>query len=102
MRTRGTSHTVPSHPIRPHVARGQTADMESTKTVSRRVAATIIGIAPDTLKKWAGQQRGPRIAAKLGESPQAPTLYSVAEIERWRRDPVKYEQRHRGPGHASR
>ena len=76
--------------------------MNRTKTVTRRDAAAIIGVAPDTLKKWAGQQRGPRIAAKLGETPQARTLYSLAEIERWKRDPVKYEQRHRGPGDASR
>ncbi len=71
--------------------------MNSTKTVTRREAAAIIGIAPDTLKKWAGQHRGPRIAAKLGEAPQARTLYRVDEIERRRRDPVAYERRHRGP-----
>jgi hypothetical protein len=71
--------------------------MDASKTVSRRDAAAIIGIAPATLKKWASQQRGPRVAAKLGQAPQARTLYRLDEIERWKRDPVKYERRHRGP-----
>jgi hypothetical protein len=74
----------------------------NTKTVSRRIAAEIIGIAPATLKKWMGQDRGPRIAAKLGDSKQARMLYAVKEIERWRRDPVGYEQRRQGGHHADR
>lgn len=71
--------------------------MNATKTVSRRDAAAIIGIAPSTLKKWASQHRGPRVAAKVGTTQQARTLYRLDEIERWKRDPVKYERRHRGP-----
>jgi hypothetical protein len=74
----------------------------NTKTVSRRIAAEIIGIAPATLKKWAIEERGPAVHAKLGDSKQARTLYAVAEIERWRSDPVGYEQRRYGGHHANR
>ena len=68
-----------------------------TKTVTRRVAAEVIGIAPATLKKWNIEGRGPAIHAKLGTSQQARTLYRIDEIERWKRDPAGYERRHRGP-----
>jgi len=74
----------------------------ATKTVSRRIAAEIIGIAPATLKKWMGQDRGPRVAAKLGDQKQSRTLYAVAEIQKWQRDPAAYERRHRGPRHDRR
>jgi len=74
----------------------------NTKTVTRRIAAEIIGIAPATLKKWAIEERGPAVHAKLGDSKQARTLYAVKEIERWRRDPVAYEQRRQGGHHADR
>jgi hypothetical protein len=73
-----------------------------TKTVTRRAAAEIIGIAPATLKKWAIEQRGPAVHAKLGDSKQARTLYAVAEIQKWQRDPAAYERRHRGPRHDRR
>ena len=76
--------------------------MKSTRTVSRRVAAEIIGIAPATLKKWMSQDRGPRVAAKLGDRQQARTLYAVAEIQKWQRDPAAYERLHRGPRHDRR
>jgi len=76
--------------------------MKSTKTVTRREAAAIIGIAPATLKKWMGQDRGPRVAAKLGTTQQARTLYSLTEIQKWQRDPAGYERRHRGPLHDRR
>lgn len=69
------------------------------RTVSRRIAAELTGLAPATLKKWAGQKpaRGPA-CFKIGSSKQARTLYHVAEIARWKRDPAKYEaSRHRGP-----
>jgi predicted secreted Zn-dependent protease len=72
-----------------------------TKTVTRRAAAEIIGIAPATLKKWMGH-RGPRVAAKLGTTQQARTLYSLAEIQKWQRDPAAYERRHRDPSHDRR
>lgn len=68
-------------------------------TVSRRIAAELTGLAPATLKKWAGQrpQRGPA-CFKIGTTKQARTLYSVAEIARWKRDPAGYEAaRRRGP-----
>jgi len=68
-----------------------------TKTVTRRDAARLIGgLSPNTLKRWAVEGRGPAFA-KLGTAQQSRTLYSVAEIERWKRDPVAYERRHRGP-----
>jgi len=74
----------------------------NTKTVTRRIAAEIIGIAPATLKKWAIEERGPAVHAKLGDRQQSRTLYAVKEIERWRRDPVGYEQRRQGGHHADR
>jgi hypothetical protein len=74
----------------------------NTKTVSRRIAAEIIGIAPATLKKWAIEERGPAVHAKLGDSKQARTLYAVAEIQKWQRDPAAYERRHRGQRHDRR
>jgi len=73
-----------------------------TKTVSRRIAAEIIGIAPATLKKWAIEERGPAVHAKLGDHRQSRTLYSMTEIEKWQRDPAAYERRHRGPRHDRR
>ena len=74
----------------------------ATNTVSRRIAASMIGIAPATLKKWAVEERGPAVHAKLGDRQQSRTLYAVKEIERWRRDPVGYEQRRQGGHHADR
>ena len=73
-----------------------------TKTVTRRIAAEMIGIEPATLKKWRTQSRGPAVHAKLGDQKQSRTLYAVKEIERWRRDPVGYEQRRQGGHHADR
>ena len=87
----------PSHPIRPHAAPCQTPGMDtaSTKTISRRDATKIIGVSPDTLKKWSIEGRGP-LAIKLGSEQQSRTLYSLAEIEAWQRDPAAYERRGRG------
>lgn len=68
-----------------------------TKTVSRRGAAELIGVKPGTLKRWNIEGRGPKVAAKLGTSKQARTLYSITEIERWKRDPAGYERKHRSP-----
>lgn len=70
-----------------------------SKTVSRRHAAELIGVKPDTLRRWNVEHRGPLVAAKLGTSKQARTLYEVSEIERWKRDPASYEAKHRGPRH---
>lgn len=69
----------------------------AAKTVPRRVAADLIGVSRHTLRRWHVEGRGPRVAAKLGAAQQARTLYAVAEIERWKRDPVAYERRRRGP-----
>lgn len=68
-----------------------------SQTVNRRAAAERIGVSPDTLRRWNVEGRGPRVAAKLGTSQQARTLYRIDEIERWKRDPAGYERRHRGP-----
>ena len=90
---------VHPYPLRSIPILPQTAGMNTkpTKTVARRIAADLIGISPNTLRRWNVEGRGPRVAAKLGASQQSRTLYSVAEIERWKRDPVAYECRHRGP-----
>jgi hypothetical protein len=74
----------------------------NTKTVTRRIAAEMIGIEPATLKKWLTQSRGPAVHAKLGDQKQSRTLYAVAEIKRWQRDPAAYERRHQGPSHDRR
>lgn len=69
-------------------------------TVSRRVAAELTGLSPATLKKMAGQHRGPAFS-KLGSSKQARVLYRLADLERWQRDPAGYEAKHRGPKHGN-
>lgn len=76
----------------------------STPTVNRRRAAELLGLAPSTLRKWSCQQppRGPKVAAKLGDSPQARTLYRVDELERWQADPVAYETRRNREHHDHR
>jgi len=73
-----------------------------SQTVNRRAAAERIGISPDTLRRWNVEGRGPKVAAKLGTSQQARTLYRLDEIERWKRDPAGYEAKHRGPKHDRR
>jgi hypothetical protein len=60
-----------------------------TETVTRRDAARLTGLSPNTLKRWAVEGRGPAFA-KLGTAQQSRTLYSVAEIEQWKRDPAGY------------
>lgn len=67
--------------------------MNTSPTVSRRHAARLCGVAADTLKDWARSTppRGPA-CVKLGVSKQARTLYSIAEIEAWQRDPRGYER----------
>ena len=69
------------------------------KTVSRKVASELTGLAPATLKKMAAQRRGPAFI-KLGDSKQARTLYRLADLVRWKRDPAGYEAKHRGPKHG--
>jgi hypothetical protein len=39
---------------------------------------------------------------KLGSRQQSRTLYPLDEIDRWRRDPIGYEQRQQGGHHADR
>jgi len=65
-----------------------------TITVPRAAAAKIIGVAPGTLRNWASASpvRGPR-PIKTGPTQQARTLYAVAELQKWQRDPAAYERR---------
>lgn len=60
------------------------------QTVNRTQAAAIIGVKPDTMKRWAMQHRGPAPAAKLSPAQQGRVLYAVDEIKRWRADPTGY------------
>ena len=92
------------YPVRVRCRLCHTPEMSisNSKTVSRRIAAEMIGIAPATLKKWAIEERGPAVHAKLGDSKQARTLYSLAEIQKWQRDPAAYERRHQGQRHDRR
>lgn len=64
------------------------------KTVSRAVAAEMLGLAPGTLRNWANRKppRGPR-PTKTGTTRQARIIYDLTEIEKWKRDPVAYELR---------
>lgn len=73
----------------------------NTKTVTRRIASELTGLAPATLKKMAIEGRGPMFT-KIGTTQQARTLYSLAEIQKWQRDPAAYERRHQGPRHDRR
>jgi len=75
--------------------------MTNPAAVNRRRASELTGLAPATLKKMGVDGRGPRFT-KIGASKQARTLYRIDEIERWKRDPVAYERRHRGPRHDRR
>lgn len=74
---------------------------KQTPAVPRRVAAELTGLSPATLKKMASAvpRRGPSFF-KLGTSKQARTLYLLADIERWQRDPAGYEAKQRGPRHG--
>ena len=46
-------------------------------------AASLLGIAPNTLKFWRHRGRGP-IFVKLGDSPQAGVAYEEADVVAWR------------------
>jgi hypothetical protein len=61
------------------------------RTVSRREASEITGVAMDTLRKWAQSDppRGPAFQ-KIGHSSQSRTLYSTREIAKWQSDPANY------------
>jgi len=66
----------------------------TTITVPRAAAAKMIGVAPGTLRNWASASpaRGPR-PIKTGPTQQARTLYAVAELQKWQRNPAAYERR---------
>jgi hypothetical protein len=68
--------------------------MSDPQTVTRRRASEITGIACGTLRNWASARppRGPR-CIKLGPDPRSRTLYPLAEIRSWLRDPADYERR---------
>lgn len=94
-------HPYPLRPIRrPCHIHGMSTD--ATKTVTRRIAAEMIGVAPATVKKWNIEGRGPVIHAKLGHEQQSRTLYRIGDIEKWKRDPAAYERRNQGPKHDRR
>lgn len=46
-------------------------------------AASLLGIAPNTLKFWRHKNRGPAFI-KLGDSPQAGVAYDEADVIAWR------------------
>lgn len=75
----------------------------ATITVPRATAAKIIGVAPGTLRNWASASpaRGPR-PIKTGTTQQARTLYAVADLEHWQRNPAAYERRYRRPRRETR
>jgi predicted DNA-binding transcriptional regulator AlpA len=41
--------------------------------------ATMLGVTPDTLKKWRCKSRGPKFV-KLGDSPQSGVAYDEADV----------------------
>jgi predicted DNA-binding transcriptional regulator AlpA len=53
------------------------------KTLNSEEAAASLGIAPNTLKFWRHQGRGPRYI-KLGTSKQAGVAYDHADVEAWK------------------
>ena len=75
----------------------------TSHSVSRVRAAEIIGVSAGTLRNWASEKppRGPA-PIKIGASKQARTLYSVAEIERWRSDPTNYRPQSASPRRTQR
>jgi hypothetical protein len=46
-------------------------------------AASLLGIAPNTLKFWRHKNRGPAFI-KLGDAPQAGVAYDEADVIAWR------------------
>jgi hypothetical protein len=46
-------------------------------------AASLLGIAPNTLKFWRHKGRGPAFV-KLGDAPQAGVAYDEADVIAWR------------------
>lgn len=46
-------------------------------------AASLLGIAPNTLKFWRYRGRGP-VFVKLGDAPQAGVAYEEADVIAWR------------------
>lgn len=46
-------------------------------------AASLLGIAPNTLKFWRHKSRGPKFV-KLGDAPQAGVAYDEADVIAWR------------------
>jgi predicted DNA-binding transcriptional regulator AlpA len=45
-------------------------------------AARYLGIAPQTLRKWRLQGKGPRYV-RLGDSPRSRVMYRLADLEVW-------------------
>jgi len=51
--------------------------------LSNAQAASLLGIAPNTLKFWRHKARGPKFV-KLGDAPQAGVAYDEADVLAWR------------------
>jgi hypothetical protein len=66
--------------------------MTEAKTITTRQAAALIGVSPDSLKRWRHLGRGPA-HQKLSDARQGRCIYLLAEIEKWQRDPQGYERR---------
>lgn len=45
-------------------------------------AARLLGVKPQTLRKWRYQGRGPRFV-RLGTGRQSPAAYRLADLEAW-------------------
>lgn len=72
--------------------------MNETRTITTREAAALIGVSPDSMKRWRHLGRGPA-CQKLSDVQQGRCLYSVAEIRKWQADPQGYEKK-RGRQHG--
>ena len=55
----------------------------TSKMLSNAEAASLLGLAPYTLRLWRHKGKGPRYV-KLGESKQANVVYVEADVLAWR------------------
>lgn len=58
--------------------------------LTRKDAATYLGVRPGFLRDAWAQGIGPR-AIKLGTKRQSRVLYAIEELDRWRSDPQSYD-----------
>lgn len=75
--------------------RAAAADEFRRTMLPRPAAAAYLGLAESTLRDWwAAGDRGPA-GVKYGTARQSRVYYDVAELDRWRADPLGYQQRAR-------